>query len=152
MIRTHVCGVVVLFEKFYQSIMSSKSTGMSGQVNSMRSLDVRRLWQKLHNADFRDNCFAYYREATFDKEDMSATRRRSVATAGSKKMGFLRRLSVNSTEKKVILAVAGVLGLGIGITRLIAQASQTSSVDRIESYVDDLRGDWQRYQDSVRKS
>jgi hypothetical protein len=141
-------GIFLFLLIVNQCLMSSKSTGMSGQVNSMKSMDVRRLWEKLHNSEFRDNCFAYYREATFDKEDLA---RRSV-TPGSKKMGFLRRLSVNSTEKKVVLAVAGVLGLGIGITRIIAYSSQTNSVQRVDSYVEDLRGDWQRYQESIRKS
>jgi hypothetical protein len=137
--------------------MSSKftsSAGMSGQVNSMRSMDVRRLWEKLHNSDFRDNCFAYYREATFEKEDPakhgSFTRQRS--SGSQKNMSFFRRLSVNSTEKKVIMVVAGVLGLGIGITRLLAYSSQTNSVERVESYVDDLREDWKKYQEAVRKS
>lgn len=139
--------------------MSNKytsSTGMSGQVNSMRSMDVRRLWEKLHNSDFRENCFAYYREATFDKEDSGSSKHSSYSrrtkSSTQKNMHFLRRLSVNSTEKKVVLAVAGVLGLGIGITRMLAYSSQTNSVQRVESYVDDLRGDWQKYQESVRKS
>ena len=137
--------------------MSSKftsSAGMSGQVNSMRSMDVRRLWEKLHNSDFRDNCFAYYREATFEKEDpakhVAYTRQRSPGS--QKNMSFFRRLSVNSTEKKVIVVVAGVLGLGIGITRMLAYSSQTNSVERVESYVDDLREDWKKYQEAVRKS
>ena len=67
-------------------------------------------------------------------------------------MHFMRRLSVNSTEKKVVMVVAGVLGLGIGITRMLAYSSQTNPVERVETYVEDLRGDWQKYQESVRKS
>ena len=135
--------------------MSSKftsSAGMSGQVNSMRSMDVRRLWEKLHTSDFRDNCFAYYREATFDKEESPAKHSSYRKSSSQKNMHFMRRLSVNSTEKKVVMVVAGVLGLGIGITRMLAYSSQTNPVERVETYVEDLRGDWQKYQESVRKS
>jgi hypothetical protein len=116
----------------------------------MRSMDVRRLWEKLHNSDFRDNCFAYYREATFDRRDEGV--QRTATRQNTKNMSLLRRMSVNSTEKRVVMVVCGVLGLGIGITRLLASSSQTNSVERVESYVDDLRHDWQRYQESVRKS
>jgi predicted carbohydrate-binding protein with CBM5 and CBM33 domain len=69
----------------------------------------------------------------------------------TKNMPFLRRISVNSTEKKAILVVAGVLGLGIGITRALAHGSQTNPAARVESYVDTLRADWEKYQEAIAK-
>ena len=114
-------------------------------MSSMKRMDVRRLWEKLHTSDFRDNCFAYYREATF--EDPQAVRRR----AGPQRMSFMRRLAVNSTEGRVALALGAVLGLGIGITRLLAHNSQVSSTDRVEEYLDTLRKDWDQYQSMVKK-
>ena len=126
--------------------MSSKFTGTGGHVSSMRSLDVRRLWEKLHNSEFRDQCYPYYREATFDSVDS----RRGGAQAEAK-MPFLRRLAVKSTEGKVAIVLGTVLGLGIGITRLLATYSQTSSVERVEAHLDSMRKDWEQYQEMTKR-
>jgi len=150
----HAKSYIRLEKKFMSGRYPTK--GSSGQVQSMKSMDVRRLWDKLHNSDYRDNCFTYYREASFEKES-APTQRNSGQFGGqrrqpsTKNMSLLRRLSVNSTEKRVILAVAGVLGLGIGITRALAYGSQTSPTQRVDSYVDSLRSDWEKYQENIAK-
>ena len=138
--------------------MSSKyaANGAAGQVSSMKNLDVRRLWEKLHTADFRDNCYAYYREASFDKPESNQRigMRGHPPTApvrSGKKMGFLKRLAAKSTESRVVLAVGAVMGLGIGITRLLAYSSQSNPVDRVETYMDSLRTDWDKYQTTIKK-
>jgi hypothetical protein len=115
--------------------MSSKYTGTGGHVSSIKSLDVRRLWEKLHNSEFRDNCYPYYREATFDSPSRSTGSRGSV----------MRRIAIKSTEGKVALALLTVLGLGIGITRILATSSQTSSVERVEAHLETMRKDWDQY-------
>lgn len=127
------------------------TNGASGQVSSMRNMDVRRLWEKLHTSDFRDNCFAYYREATFDKPEAPTHGVRPPITRGTgrSRMSFLRRMSVNSTEGRVIAALSVILGLGIGVTRLLAASSQSSSVDRVEAYMDTVREDWSKYQSRI---
>jgi hypothetical protein len=121
----------------------------------MKSMDVRRLWDKLHTSDYRDNCFSYYREASFESEVENSGRTRTHLggrkVQSTKNMPLLRRLSVNSTEKRAILVVAGVVGIGIGITRFLAYGSQTSPAGRVGSYVDNLRSDWEKYQETVSK-
>lgn len=126
--------------------MSTKQAGTSSHVSSMKNLDVRRLWEKLHNNDFRNNCFAYYREATFEDRPAERTSRLQARS----QMGLMRRIAVRSTEGRVGLVLAGVLGLGIGITRLLAQGSQINSNDRVEQYMDTLRKDWDQYQSVIR--
>ena len=133
--------------------MSSRysTNGASGQVSAMRNMDVRRLWEKLHTSDFRDNCFAYYREATFEKPEAPRHGVRPPMTRGTgrSRMSFLMRMSVNSTEARVIAALSAILGLGIGVTRLLATTSQSSSVDRVEAYMDTVREDWSKYQSRI---
>lgn len=112
-------------------------------VSSMKTFDVRRLWGQTHNSSFRDNCYAYYREATFDPAE------------GTKKTvygGFMRKLAANSTEKKVILAVLTVFSIGIGATSALAWSSQSAPDERVGAYVDSLRKDWEGYQESAKKS
>ena len=130
--------------------MSTKFKGASGHVSSMKSLDVRRLWEKLHTSDFRDNCFPFYREATFEKPEISP-RVRGGSREPKSRMSFMRRIALGSTEGRVTLALATVLGLGIGITRLLAVSSQSSSNKRVEEYVESLRKDWEQYQTVVKK-
>lgn len=125
--------------------MSAKFKGASGHVSSMKSLDVRRLWEKLHTSDFRDNCFPYYREATFETPQATVRRR------APQRMSFMRRVALGSTEGKVVLVLATVLGVGIGVTRFLATSSQSSSGERVEGYVESLRKDWEHYQSLVRK-
>lgn len=117
-------------------------------MSSMKGVDVRRLWEKLHNSDVRENCYSYYREATFDPVE---TVKRST-TRQPQKMSLMRRLAVNSTEGKVGLALCAILGVGIGVTRLLAYSSQTSSLERVDAHMDTLRRDWDQYQDTVKKS
>ena len=134
--------------------MSTKQAGTASHVSSMKNLDVRRLWEKLHNNDFRDNCFAYYREATFEDRPATAGRTSQFGARPRRaqpQMGFMRRIAVRSTEGRVALVLAGVLGLGIGVTRLLAQGSQVSSNDRVEQFMDTLRKDWDQYQSVIRK-
>jgi len=129
------------------------TNGLSGQVSSMKNLDVRRLWEKMHTSDVRENCYTYYREARFDQEPPRARVKQGHSrrvTAG--KMSFLQRISVKSTELRVIMAVAGVMGLGIGITRFLAASNQSSSVERVESYMDSIRTDWEKYQSNIHDS
>jgi hypothetical protein len=102
----------------------------------MKSIDVRRLWEKLHNADTRDKCYTYYREATFEKS------KPIVAKRG----GFMRNLAAKSTEFRVVLATAGVLGLGVGVISLMAWTSQSSSADRVDAYLENLGKNWKQYQ------
>jgi hypothetical protein len=134
------------------SSSSSRFQGASGHVSSMRNMDVRRLWEKLHNSDFRDKCFTYYREATFDHlQGPSQTQQRRRQATGAK-IPFMRRIALQSTEGKVALALATVLSIGIGVTRFLASSSQTTSADRVEAYVDSLRKDWDQYQSLIKKS
>ena len=79
-----------------------------------------------------------------------AARRRPVV-AGSK-MGFFRRMAVNSTEGKFVLALSAILALGIGVTTLLAYSSQTSSVSKVEAYMDSLRTDWDKYQTNIQST
>lgn len=114
-----------------------KGGHVAGHVTSMKSVDVRRLWEKLHNSDTRDKCYTYYREATFDEKSQPIVRR----------AGFMRKIVAKSTEFRVVLATAGVLGLGVGVISLMAWTSQSSSADRVDAYLEDLRKNWKQYQD-----
>ena len=120
---------------------------MAGHVNSMRSIDVRRLWEKLHNGETRQNCFTYYREATFEKPPPS----HKTTTNLRKNSSLIKRVIARSSEPKAAFAAAAILGLGVSIIGLMAWRSQSSSVDRVDAYLETLRKDWDQYQALVRK-
>ena len=116
-----------------------------GQVNSIRSMDVRRLWEKLHNQDTREKCYTYYREATFDKPA-------EISSRLPRSRGFIQRVISKSTEARVVVAIAGILTFGVGMIGLAAWATQSSSADRVDAYLDTLKRDWDQYQGLTRKS
>ncbi len=129
--------------------MSNQPSKSAGQVQTLRNLDLRRMWGKMHNSNFRDNCYAYYREATFAPTTSTGSgmhQRPSSRLGAGQQVGIMRRLINGATERKAVLALLGVLGLGIGVTRFLATNSQTNSPQRVEAYVDSLRSDWEQYQ------
>jgi uncharacterized protein HemX len=129
--------------------MSSRPSKSAAQVQGVKNLDIRRLWGKLHNNSYRENCYAYYREASF--EPVSDSRTGSNRNRSGQQAGFIRRVLTNTTEKRAVLAIFGVLGLGIGVTRMLAMSSQTSSSERVDAYMDSLRADWEKYQKKLDK-
>jgi hypothetical protein len=123
------------------------------QVNSIKGLDVRRLWDKLHNSGFRDNCYAYYREASFGEsicirnESHISGVRPGLLQSG--RGGLMRQVALKSSEKHLLLAVLGVLGVGIAITSALAINNTSSSNERVSNYVDLMRDEWDKYQDKI---